>query len=179
MSNTTPHNPSHPTPPPPLEQVWACARCGCQFHHHKQIKRDKQNLIAKDPALQQAQQALATAEADALSTAAPPPEPPPPPPPPMQSEEAQAQRSEWLKRFEIAARVHEQPRVLSPIRKLWAVSDLHIEQERTGNGWIPPSLFSEDGLLVARNMPSTNLRAIDDAGKFKHVFYCMATMSCG
>ena len=96
----------------------------------------------------------------------------------MQSEEAQAQRSEWLKRFEIAARVHEQPKVISPIRKLWAVSDLHIEHRENWQ-WLDtlPSLFSEDGLLVAGDMCTTvtNLRAALTMllGKFKHVFYCI------
>jgi hypothetical protein len=159
--------------------AFACVRCGCTNDKHTEIK-------PKEQSSGQFNKLRRAGGADVPPPAPEPAEPPPPPPPPPLSvDEAEEARAALHSRLLAATFPNEgQWPVLEPIKKLWAVSDLHVEHKENWE-WLAslPPLFSEDGLIIAGDM-CTKLETLRSAlvmiaAQFKHVFYglgkCVAT----
>ena len=107
--------------------------------------------------------------------------------PPMSMAEAERARAALFKRFEVAcghnlqyqddALTGYQPwPQLAPIRKLWAVSDVHVEHDENWS-WLKdlPPIFHEDGLIIAGDV-CAGINVLRDAltmlvPQFRHVFY--------
>lgn len=151
-----------------------CGECGCGAHCHVEIKQGHPDIPRSAQAAARGEEELGEAlgidgmHVGALSK-------PADEAPPLTEEEAAQARAAFERRFaqweaEVGWRQLEAP------RKLWAVSDLHVESAEN-LAWINslPDVLADDALVVAGDV-CTELSALRGAltvlvSRFKHVFY--------
>ena len=158
--------------------AFGCGRCGCAADAHANLglreTREESPHASRHSAPAKAMATASTESAQAVEPTSPPP--PPPPPPPMPADEAEIAREGLFRRFEAACAAAPPWPQLAPVRKLWAVSDIHVEHQENW-AWLSelPPIFQDDGLIIAGDV-CAGIGRLRDAltmlvPKFKHVFY--------